>query len=253
MGQDYKHRLSNAVGPIPAASPRPLTGDIPPRKRWRFSFRFWRQVDYFGLDECQKSWFMALLERFKMLSDEEIEPASRGHRTLREHPINWGAESVPIARKHIDWLAPYDSEDTELIQVAISTGLGRIIGFFDEDSVFNIVLVDPLHNLQPSKKFNYRVRPTHVAKCQLTRTVLHFESILRSCEFLSLDEKAELLGVLHSSMAEITGGAVLAQISDEHRLKLNELDAAGLLTGLGDLLEALIDDVHGSLSQTPKA
>ena len=42
------------------------------KKKWRFSFRFWRQIEYFALDRCSPSWFVSFLERLQDLSNQEI-------------------------------------------------------------------------------------------------------------------------------------------------------------------------------------
>ncbi|MBS1206152.1 MAG: hypothetical protein H6R25_3051 [Proteobacteria bacterium] len=38
-----------------------------------------------------------------------------------------------------------------------SKSLGRVVGFWDEQQIFNIVLLDPLHNIQATQSHNYRV------------------------------------------------------------------------------------------------
>ncbi len=40
----------------------------PDPRRWAFSFRFWRQTEFFGLDKAQPTWFVSLLERLAELS-----------------------------------------------------------------------------------------------------------------------------------------------------------------------------------------
>ena len=60
----------------------------------------------------------------------------------------------------LDWL-PQDYRDQDnypLCQFHISKAKGRVIGFFDDKRVFNVVLLDPNHNAQPSKDWEYRVR-----------------------------------------------------------------------------------------------
>ena len=50
----------------------------------------------------------------------------------------------------------------------MSKALGRIVGFFDEERTFNIVLLDPLHNIQPSKSHNYKVDTCNPLSCELS-------------------------------------------------------------------------------------
>ncbi|WP_431260802.1 hypothetical protein ACQ86G_12220 [Roseateles chitinivorans] len=48
-------------------------------------------------------------------------------------------------------------------------GGGRLIGFFDADEIFQIVLFDPLHNAQPSKYNDYKkVRLSKPLGCEVT-------------------------------------------------------------------------------------
>lgn len=43
-----------------------------------------------------------------------------------------------------------------MYQFQLSTSKGRVVGYWDKN-IFNIVLLDPEHNLQPSKDHNYSV------------------------------------------------------------------------------------------------
>jgi len=52
-----------------------------------------------------------------------------------------------------------NENDYPIYQFSVSLALGRIAGFWD-GCIFNVVLLDPYHNLQPAKEFNYRVTPT---------------------------------------------------------------------------------------------
>ncbi|WP_416760853.1 hypothetical protein ACNI65_01880 [Roseateles sp. So40a] len=58
-----------------------------------------------------------------------------------------------------------------MIQIAISKAEGRLIGFFDEEAIFQIVLFDPLHNAQPSKFNDYKVRLSKPLGCEVTAPV----------------------------------------------------------------------------------
>ncbi len=52
-----------------------------------------------------------------------------------------------------------NANDYPIYQFSISKALGRIAGFW-EGSLFNVTLLDPFHNLQPTKEYNYRITPT---------------------------------------------------------------------------------------------
>jgi hypothetical protein len=132
---------------------------------WSFSFRYWKQINYFGLEGKDGKWFISLLERMKDVSQEPLKriQTDRGLQdSLRYHDINWGQTNIPIKREDLTSL-PQDIRENEndfpIFQFSISKALGRIAGFWD-DSVFNVVLLDPYHNLQPLKEFNYRVTAT---------------------------------------------------------------------------------------------
>lgn len=156
-------------------SPKPLLGSVEPttnktpklssenEKKWAFSFRFWRQIENFGLDRTDPTWFVSLMDKLSELSKKDINDfVSNGSEkdTWRYHPINWTQKNIPIQRSQLDWIQKdYLNNEAEypLLQFQISKALGRVVGFWDEDQIFNIVLLDPLHNIQPSKYYNYRV------------------------------------------------------------------------------------------------
>jgi hypothetical protein len=159
-------------------------------KRWEFSFRFFRQLDKFGLDgtKVPNDWLVSLLERLKSLSLEKIENILDDEQmadAYRFHPINWAATNIPIARTDIDWVsAAYWCNPVEypLQQLMLSKGTGRFVGFFDENWVFNIVLLDPLHNLQPARSFGYAVDDCSPLTCELTQLQIAVQTSLSHCQ-----------------------------------------------------------------------
>jgi hypothetical protein len=160
---------------------------VPPRaKYWSFSFRYWRQTDLFPLSE-RAAWFASLLGRLKELGQLEIEQFVRSSKTRdvhRYHEIDWNARNIPIQRRDMTWIPnDYRNNETEypLIQFAISKAVGRVVGFWDEYQVFNIVALDTLHNLQPSVRFNYTVRYQTPLKCEYT-SLLHDVQAARAAE-----------------------------------------------------------------------
>ena len=61
------------------------------KRKLMFSFSFFRQIEYFGLDECSKEWHIGLVERLKTLGNmtlQEILEDNKGSKALRCHPIN---------------------------------------------------------------------------------------------------------------------------------------------------------------------
>lgn len=156
-------------------TPKPVLGSIAPttsktpklssesKKKWAFSFRYWRQIDNFGLNRTESNWFVSLMDKLSELSKKEVSDfVANGSEkdSWRYHPINWMQKNIPIQRSQLDWIQKdYLENETEypLLQFQISKALGRVVGFWDEHQIFNIVLLDPLHNIQPSKDFDYRV------------------------------------------------------------------------------------------------
>ncbi len=150
-------------------TPRPLE-----HKQWTFSFRYFRQIEFFGLSEADATWFVSLIQRLTVLSQEPLERMksdATAKDAWRYHHINWSQKNIPIQRSDLTWVAPrYRDNETEypLIQFMVSQSLGRVVGFWDEDRVFNIVLLDHLHNLQPTKSFAYRVDKCSPVDCRYT-------------------------------------------------------------------------------------
>jgi len=138
-------------------------GKTPEKKLWRFSFRFWKQIRYFGLNKSKPTWFVSLLDRLVDYSKEERDAPFKDFRkkeVYRLHEINWQQTGIPISRNDLNWVEKAYLEndaDYPFYQLQITQTLGRIIGFFDESDIFNIVLLDPLHNAQPTKSTNYKV------------------------------------------------------------------------------------------------
>lgn len=145
----------------------------PEKLLWNFSLRYWTQMEFFGLNTVDARWFVSMLERLRQLSSEELDrmlrdPAAQGHH--RYHPIDWGAKNIPINKDQLESLPAHyrDDPDYELHQFQISTGRGRVVGFFDEKWIFNVVLLDPLHNLQPSGNYDYKVDPCSPLRCEVS-------------------------------------------------------------------------------------
>ncbi|MEK6262784.1 MAG: hypothetical protein AABP62_29655 [Planctomycetota bacterium] len=163
--------------PVLATAPsrrHPVTQRPSEQKRWTFSFRFFNQIDYFGLSKSDADWFVSLLARLATLSQEPIERMRADPTTQnawRYHPVNWSQKNIPIQRTDLTWVTPeYRDNEAEypLVQFMISRTLGRVVGFWDESDVFNIVLLDPLHNIWPTKNTGYRVDPCSPMDCRFT-------------------------------------------------------------------------------------
>lgn len=140
-----------------------------------FSFKYFGQQEYFGIGDMNASWFANVLDRIKDLSSKTAaildNPTDR--EAYRLHPIDWNAKSCPITTN--DLLSVPQNikdnvEDNFFWQFQLSKGKGRVVGFFDENiSVFYVVLLDPKHNIQPSKDYGYSVDKTKIAYTEYER------------------------------------------------------------------------------------
>lgn len=161
--------MTKRIPPFPLAqAPRPVLGHAPPasrsiprpkaptvaNRRWCFSFRFFKQERYFAFEGLNSSWFASLFDRLQSMCglflDEMKNPTLSGD--LRCHPVRWGDYSN-FTRAYFDWIpSPYFEAEEEypLLQFMVSQSLGRVVGFFDEEEVFQVVAFDPKHNIQKS-------------------------------------------------------------------------------------------------------
>lgn len=209
----------------------------PENKNWEFSFKNFQQIDKFGLDGggIANDWLVSLLERLKQLSQESIENILGDHimaDSYRYHAINWTAKNIPIERKALDWISePYKSnpEEYPIDQIMLSKGTGRIVGFFDENWVFHLVLLDPLHNLQPSKDFNYTVNPSSPLNCQLTQLQMAVREGLQHCSGHACVASARIQDALDEKTYSERYGIVLLKVEDAQTLK----DAQDLIAEKG--------------------
>ena len=207
-----------AIPLTPASRNRPSTDRPAPPKRWTFSFRYWKEIEYFGLSETKSKWFVSLMERLGELSKLEIDRflADQPEKAAwRYHDINWTQQNIPIQLKDLDWIdACYlrNPEEFPLVQFMVSKTLGRIVGFWDENQVFNIVLLDPLHNIQPTKKFSYRVDKCFPLGCEYTELLLQIEKVkAQECNGENCPAYSALQQPLSTSLQ---ANVVLIQIDD---------------------------------------
>ena len=173
-----------------------------------FSFSFFKQIRYFGIGKCSIEWWIGLINRLKTLGDcsKETFIENRGSEALRYHVIDWKSKNIPIQRKSLEWLPENilnNEADYPMVQISISTSTGRIIGFFD-NSIFNIVLLDPNHNLQPSKKTNYQIQPTKIGISQydkLLNKLDNIKNIVRECPInCNLKNNISTIDKLHDNI-----------------------------------------------------
>lgn len=162
-------------------------GQVPPVRRWIFSFRFWRQAEHFGMRDKDHSWFISLLEKLAALSAKGVSevmtnPAEK--KRWRLHEINWDHSAIPITRADLNWVERKYLENEDEFpfwQFSVSLALGRIVGFWDEEGTFNIVLLDPSHNIQPSAYSDYKVRPAPIAQGEFSEAALRIDLAIAGC------------------------------------------------------------------------
>lgn len=139
-----------------------------------FSFRFFRQIDFFGVGSEKSSWFAGLFDRLSELSQKDAgffeQPYTAG-KSYRLHEIKWDQPNIPMKRSDFGWVEKAyleNDQDYPFVQFSISRSKGRVIGFFDEtSSVFFVLLLDPKHNMQPTKDHGYKVDKTVMADSEL--------------------------------------------------------------------------------------
>ena len=163
---------------------KPVVGHINKENSWSFSFKYFEQIRYFGLGDADGNWFIALLERLKDLSSQKVDYLLSNYTArdaYRFHPIDWGAKNIPMQCRDFDWIDKNILENEDeypFLQFQVSTALGRVVGFFDENHKhFYIVLLDHKHNIQPSKKNNYTVNDTTIMYCDYSSFLMEIDKI----------------------------------------------------------------------------
>lgn len=156
-------------------------------RRWVFSFRYWKQFQYFGLNRSTPEWFVSLFDKLQELSTRGVDSFRKNSGEMdvwRYHAVNWEQTNIPIKRSDLNWIDKTyldNEEDYPIYIFQISTSLGRIAGFWDEHQQFNIVLFDPLHNLQPAKSFGYKVDACDALSCDYTLLLNQVDEITKKC------------------------------------------------------------------------
>jgi hypothetical protein len=218
----------------------------PEDQLWNFSLRYWSQLEYFGLDGkgIDNQWLVSVLERLKQLSADTIERVFKDANVrdaLRFHPINWKAKNIPIKLDEIPSLPKhcYDNPEFALHQFQISTAKGRVVGFFDENWIFNIVLLDPLHNLQPSRNFDYAVDPCGPLSCQITSLREGIKQGIAHCEVAECKAARRVKALAHQDEQHAEQFEILMiKVTDREQLEwAKELVANGHAESLASIFE----------------
>ncbi|NIF52597.1 hypothetical protein [Burkholderia sp. Ax-1724] len=231
--------------------------------RWSFSFTFFREIEKFGLSagDVPQTWLLSVLERFKELGSQEVDEILSDHVKrdyYRFHPIDWNARNIPVKRKELDWIAE-DYRDNEeefpLAQFMVSMGRGRIIGFFDEKNVFQVVLLDPLHNMQPSSRFHYLVDPCSPLGCEFTRLHNSISDVVRKADHSCGCGVASAVGTLLKDNGSLEKYSVLPIRIDDPSIidEAEEMVSSGAAESYADIfLEGLCSVVSRAPNAPPQ-
>jgi hypothetical protein len=237
------------VGNLPGAKVPKV--ESPPRaKAWTFALGHWQQIKHFGLvcEKVNEKWFVSLLEKLRDLSKLSIDDVSNNPSPLwRFHRIDWSSKNIPIQESDLDWVsdAYLDSSSPEKIeyyQFQITKATGRIIGFLDHKNVFQIVLLDPMHNAQPSKYNGYAINKTDKqvstyqdlqSKLILIQSKIDKHCPAHTCEVL------KLTGEVHSAHEGGKHIFVNDVVSEEIEQMCREHNYADIFDLLVDALDAL--------------
>lgn len=153
------------AGLTPAKGPRITSGEKPEAgRKLTFSFEYWKQIPYFGMDRVEGDWFIGFLDRLKVISQftpsEWMRESSRGE-AWRCHPIDWQKKNIPIRKRDLVWV-PAEIRDNEaeyeFVQFGLGAGHGRVVGVWLDSERFAIVLLDPAHNIQPAEKWGSKIQ-----------------------------------------------------------------------------------------------
>jgi len=249
--------LTKKFRPVPTQAPsaarRPSTPDPSPTPNWSFTLRYWRQIENFGVGAETSGWSVSMLERFHELSRLSVDEVMRDQAlkaNMRIHDTDWKAKNIPISRDDIDWVDKeyWDNEEEfPLMQFHISKALGRVVGFLDENQKFNIVLLDPKHNLQPSKFNQYKIRATTVGRCEYTGFLAHATSCVTSSPDLTDQAKSAMLGKIRSKINPEWQEVLMLPIGSK---LIDEMEAAVSLSGATDSAEYLLSLIYEKFEPT---
>jgi len=118
-----------------------------PEPNVSFSFKYFKEDDDFHINR-ETEYFQKVLYRLKDLSAlTKTYLTNNGSKALRCHPIDW--EDSKVSRSGFE-IPNEEDLCVETYQISISkSSHGRVVGFFTENAVFNLVWFDKDHKLYP--------------------------------------------------------------------------------------------------------
>ncbi|RJF74090.1 hypothetical protein D4Q52_13065 [Rhodopseudomonas palustris] len=217
-------------------------------RQWNFSFRYLKQIDLFGTGDKDGAWFVSVLEKISDLSAKQVsEVLSTPAEKLRWrlHEIDWSHRSIPIRRSDLNWIdKKYLDNDDEypFWQFSVSKALGRIVGFWDERGIFNIVLLDPSHNIQPSAYSDYKTREAPIGKGEFEIAITEIEARIGAC-----GQDCRCRGLYDQIQSSLTHrlqfSTMLVAMPDALFVRVSGVIQEGLADCVSDLLEIAIDEL----------
>lgn len=236
-----ENQAANKVGNAIAKS------KLSPDEPCAFAFRFFREIENFGLDSrlINKTWLVSFLKRLQELSGMTVvdltENRSVMEGTLRIHDIDWNWKNIPITRESLNWIdEDYlgNHEEFPIIQIAISRAMGRMVGFFDERNHFQIILLDPLHNAQPSRHNEYKVRLCKPLGCEITAVRAQATSAIEKIKERSCGCASELVESLEWLDHGVGSAVVITSLDDQ------------VLNDAADIMEIGAAESHAEIFQS---
>lgn len=158
MAKRFKPQAIHTKGIKPNKSVQPIG--------FTFGFTYWQERKYLGIGECSNAWFTSLIQRLRDLGKESIQSLieSKG---AHFHPVGFeqSHKDCPITRQQaLEMIPEAYQDDCVFYQFALSASTGRVVGFFDDRQSFQIILLDPKHNIYPYYKHEVRVDSTLMSK-----------------------------------------------------------------------------------------
>lgn len=131
-----------------------------------FSFRYFKQIENFGISGKDSTWTSGLLQQLGILSEKSADDLLKDTQVknaLRMHELKFEAGKTALTKADFNHIPkayrPTNEEDCKILQFQISKATGRVIGFFGIDhTVFYIVFLEPNHNAQLSNYSDYKIR-----------------------------------------------------------------------------------------------
>ncbi|MFC0179952.1 hypothetical protein [Thorsellia kenyensis] len=218
-------------------------------KEFTYSLKYWKQLEYFGFGSASvdKKWFISLLNALKAYSGKKTASFKEDHRFRDAHHIHqiiWEQPGIPIKRNEFDWIPNEIIENNDeypFFQLAISASLGRVVGFFDHLDCFQIVLLDPLHNICPTKNRQYKVTPTQPFSCETSWILSEIERIKSNNQCVEDCGNIEQLETIKDGT--IPKNAVI-HFLDDHRLQEFNKILEKFECSAADVLEAGISSLN---------